>query len=334
MSSITGEIDQYGFERPSDFDYESYEAFMSDYMAVLARRAAKWDNLMKKHNLHHSRKVKRYVRKGVPSQSRGEVWLLVSNAQQRLDEFPEKYNELHSGVLNGQIVDIIERDIQRTYPENMHFQNHSNLLGVLRNILIAFAHYKTDIGYCQGLNYIAGMLLLISKEEEQVFWLLVEIVERVPDFYSTEMMGVRVECRVLMELLSLRHPDLYGHFMEHGIDLNLTTSKWFICLFVDVLPVETALRILDCLFYEGSKVLLRVALTLIVLNKEKFLASKDFNSICVAFKEITKDSKALDCHKFMQDCFRIPGYFPMSKIKELRHQCQRKIQDEDAKIRK
>lgn len=39
-------VDEYGFERPDDFDYESYEKFMSQYLRVLARRAAKWEKVV------------------------------------------------------------------------------------------------------------------------------------------------------------------------------------------------------------------------------------------------------------------------------------------------
>ena len=40
------EIDQYGFERAEDFDYESYEKFMAEYLSVLARRLAKWEKML------------------------------------------------------------------------------------------------------------------------------------------------------------------------------------------------------------------------------------------------------------------------------------------------
>lgn len=41
------EIDQYGFERDDDFDYESYESFMAEYLSVLARRLSKWEKYLK-----------------------------------------------------------------------------------------------------------------------------------------------------------------------------------------------------------------------------------------------------------------------------------------------
>lgn len=40
------EVDQYGFERDEDFNYDSYAMFMSEYLSVLARRMAKWNKLM------------------------------------------------------------------------------------------------------------------------------------------------------------------------------------------------------------------------------------------------------------------------------------------------
>ena len=52
------DVDQYGFERPADFDKDSYESFMSEYLSVLARRAAKWEKLLgsKSSDLNHSSK--------------------------------------------------------------------------------------------------------------------------------------------------------------------------------------------------------------------------------------------------------------------------------------
>jgi len=335
MAGINGEVDQYGFERPEDFDYESYETFMAAYLRVLARRAKKWEKLLEaKPVLRHSSKVKRYVRKGIPSESRGEVWLMISRAKQKLIESPLKYEELVQGDKDEKIVDIIDRDIKRTYPENIYFRDvkNSQLLS-LKNVLVAFAHHNKSVGYCQGLNYVAGMLLLITKDEKVSFWLLVEMLQRlVPDYYSSSLVGVRVDNLVIMDLLSQKHPDLHAHFKTNGIELNLTASKWFICLFVDVLPVETALRIWDCLFYEGSKILIRVALTLLILNKDKFLEAKDFTAICAVFKKITNDGAVLQCHQFMQECFKVPGTLPMAKIKSLREKYHEVIRKEEEEM--
>ena len=71
---INSKVDEYGFERPEDFDYVVYENFMSDYLKVLSRRSKKWAAFMgSKKPLVKGRKLKRYIRKGIPNEHRGYV---------------------------------------------------------------------------------------------------------------------------------------------------------------------------------------------------------------------------------------------------------------------
>lgn len=49
-NALFSRVDPYGFERPDDFDYASYEAFFSRYLVVLTRRAIKWSKLLKGKN--------------------------------------------------------------------------------------------------------------------------------------------------------------------------------------------------------------------------------------------------------------------------------------------
>ena len=59
---------------------------------------------------------------------------------------------------------------------------------------------------------------------------------------------------VLKELLSEKLPQLSAHFSKHGIDASLFSLNWFLCLFVDNIPVKTYLHIWDSFLFEGSKV--------------------------------------------------------------------------------
>jgi hypothetical protein len=42
----------------------------------------------------------------------------------------------------------------------------------LRRVLRAYSYYDPEVGYCQGMNFIAGMFLTVMSEED-AFWLLV-----------------------------------------------------------------------------------------------------------------------------------------------------------------
>lgn len=63
---------------------------------------------------------------------------------------------------------------------------------------------------------------------------------------------------------------------------------------------QTVLRVWDCLFYEGSKVLFRVALTLVLHHQREILRARSLPDVCECFKQITCGAFTLDCHTFMQ----------------------------------
>jgi hypothetical protein len=48
---------------------------------------------------------------------------------------------------------------------------------MLRKVLIAYSIYDIEMGYVQGVNMIAGVLLYHIKNESLTFWALVEMME-------------------------------------------------------------------------------------------------------------------------------------------------------------
>ncbi|KAJ8253245.1 hypothetical protein GJAV_G00210680 [Gymnothorax javanicus] len=327
-------VDPYGFERSEDFDYESYEELMSEYLVVLTRRAIKWSKLLKGGSrVQRSLKVKRYVRKGIPNEHRALIWMLSSGAQERLENNPGYYHKLLESEHDDRLVDTIRTDLHRTFPDNVHFRKTSNpcLQRTLFNVLVAYGHHNKNVGYCQGMNFISGYLLIITKDEEKAFWLLDALLSRIlPDYYTPAMLGLKTDQEVLGELVRLKVPAVWQVMAEHGVMWTLVVSRWFICLFIDILPVETVLRIWDCLFYEGSKIIFRAALTLIKHNQALILQARNFPDVCDQFKDVTKGPFVEDCHTFMQKIFTEPGSLPMATIDKLREKCRRQIQAQES----
>ncbi|XP_073651549.1 growth hormone-regulated TBC protein 1 isoform X3 [Tursiops truncatus] len=120
------------------------------------------------------------------------------------------------------------------------------------------------------------------------------------DYYSPSMLGLKTDQEVLGELVRTKLPAVAALMDSHGLLWTLVVSRWFICLFVDVLPVETVLRIWDCLFNEGSKIIFRVALTLIKEHQALILEATSVPDICEKFKDITRGSFVTECHTFMR----------------------------------
>ncbi|XP_041640964.1 growth hormone-regulated TBC protein 1-A isoform X2 [Cheilinus undulatus] len=146
-------VDPYGFERSEDFDYESYEELMSEYLVVLTRRAIKWSKLLKGINkVQKNIKLKRYVRKGIPNEHRALIWMAASGAHDKLEKNPGYYQSLLGARHDPKLVEIICTDLNRTFPDNVQFRKTSNpcLQKNLYNVLLAYGHHNPSVGYCQS----------------------------------------------------------------------------------------------------------------------------------------------------------------------------------------
>lgn len=203
-------------------------------------------------SLEPSRTLKRYIRKGVPGPMRREVWMRTSGTRRAQDKEPNLYADLLRMIADPDISDMIKIDLPRTFPNNIYFQGLQNRL---YNVLIAYSNSNRRIGYCQGFNYIAGLIMIVTKDEEATFWLLRHLVEYVaPDYHTKTMTGLVTDIGVLCELVRAEVPEVYAHVKRLNLSWAVIVTKWFICLYAEVLPAETVLRIWDCVFAEGYKV--------------------------------------------------------------------------------
>jgi hypothetical protein len=69
-----------------------------------------------------------------------------------------------------QVLEDIEKDVERTFPEHDLFRT-SDGCESLRRVLKAYAMHNPEVGYCQSLNFLVGMMLLFM-DEESAFWLV------------------------------------------------------------------------------------------------------------------------------------------------------------------
>ena len=84
-----------------------------------------------------------------------------------------------------------------------------------------------------------------------------------------------------------------------GADEVEIAEKWLVCLYIDVLPIQTTLRIWDCLLYEGHKVIFRVALALFGIRSERVRESKNLPDFVDALNHFHQDKRVVNCHHFM-----------------------------------
>lgn len=392
--------DRYGFKKASQhISRAQYDVWSRSYSAHLTRRKTKWTALMKECHLNSddpvefpakSTKIKRFIRKGIPPSWRGAAWFYYAGGPKMLANHPGQYNDLlrraAAGELKEDANEQIERDLHRTFPDNIRFKPdivittdtlrgslstvkevETPILQSLRRVLQAFAIYSPKIGYCQSLNFLAGLLLLFMDTtpageptplgEEKAFWMLVIITHvYLPGTHSVSLEGANVDLGVLMSAIRESMPQIWAkiggeldgssaadysqknnRIGNRDISLRLPPitlccTAWFMSCFIGTLPIETTLRVWDSFFYEGSKTLFRIAMAIFKIGETEIRAVNDPMEIFQTVQTIPR--RLIDANALMDACFKRRngfGHLSQERIESEREERRRAYANERAK---
>ncbi|KAI9706127.1 MAG: hypothetical protein M1836_005533 [Candelina mexicana] len=217
------------------------------------------------------------IRGGIPSPLRGIVWQsLAASRDQYLEGQFEKLSMETSPYEN-----LIGKDIGRTFPTVEMFRDPDGEgQRMLGRVLKCFSLYDQKIGYCQGLGFLVGPLLLHMGEKE-AFCLLVRLMEQydLRSCFTPDLHGLHLRIYQFTHLLAQHLPDLSAHLESLQIE-PLYLSQWFLSFFAVTCPLPMLLRIYDVIFAEGaSETLMRTALSLMRRNEKKIIGCSELEDV-------------------------------------------------------
>ncbi|CAN6448707.1 unnamed protein product [Victoria cruziana] len=293
-------VDRFGFVKKdqatetlkktrSNTEYEREERRTRKWRKMIGAGSSDWKRYVRRKPLV----VKRRVRKGIPDCLRGLVWQLLSGSRDLLLMNPGVYEQLVIYENSPSELEII-RDISRTFPSHIFFQQrHGPGQRSLYNVLKAYSVYDRDVGYVQGMGFLAGLLLLYMSEED-AFWLLVALLKGavhapMEGLYLAGLPLVQQYLFQFDQLVKEQLPRLGEHFSREAINPSMYASQWFITVFTYSFPFSLALRIWDVFLQEGVKIIFRVGLALLKYCHDN-LVKLPFEKLVHALRNFPEDA--------------------------------------------
>jgi hypothetical protein len=258
---------------------------------------------------------KKRVSKGPPQSFRWLSWMILAGIGKTRND--EMFQSLLNRNIDSQVNTQIKKDLNRTLSERFMFEESNNYL---YNVLKVYAVNDEEVGYCQGMNFIAGFLLIMSDfSDSEAFYMMNELFNKnfggehqgLRGFYTNDFPLLKMYTYIFDRIFKETLPDLYAHFNKIDIPSELWVGKWFQTLYIICLPFDLLVRVWDCLFVVGSDFLFCFAVALLKYCEGSLLKLNDFPEISEFFKTMnpncyhSKSSMKIDIEELIHNALKI-----------------------------
>lgn len=232
----------------------------------------KWHCLFAKEDIRKSKKAQKLIFRGIPIFLKYKAWSLFTLSN------TFDYDALCNKVCGYE--HQIHVDVQRTFRQHSLFKDKYGIgQARLFRVLVAFANYNTNIGYCQGMSSIVGLLLMYFPEKESLSILICTIQKNNLNGLfdkSLSMMPLLTHLQggLFKELVN----EIYVHISKHNVDLSVFIFSWYLTLFTRF-DIQFTLRVWDLLLFYDFTILLLVSCAILRYYKDKILKLKGENLI-------------------------------------------------------
>ncbi|XP_032747723.1 TBC1 domain family member 12 isoform X2 [Rattus rattus] len=219
--------------------------------------------------------------------------IFLSRAKERWKSFSESSsdNDMEGLSLADReaSLELIKLDISRTFPSLYIFQKGGPYHDVLHSILGAYTCYRPDVGYVQGMSFIAAVLIL-NLEEADAFIAFANLLNR-----PCQLAFFRVDHSMMLKYFATFEvffeenlSKLFLHFKSYNLTPDIYLIDWIFTLYSKSLPLDLACRVWDVFCRDGEEFLFRTGLGILRLY-EDILLQMDFIHIAQFLTKLPED---------------------------------------------
>lgn len=169
-------------------------------------------------------------------------------------------------------VQLISFDMPRTFTLLQFFDANGPLYPGLQSVLEAYVVYRPDLGYVQGMSFLASMLLL-NLEPPAAFTVLANILNLPVEkaFYGMNVPLIDAYSLAVDAMIAECVPKIGRLFQKYEISSRMFLLEWVMTLYAKALPLDIAAHVWDLFMLEGEIVIFRVAVALVHLFRDELI---------------------------------------------------------------
>ena len=236
--------------------------------------------------------------KGPPDSFRWIAWIIAAGIElERKEEF---YFNLLVEKIDDKTETQIKKDLNRTSTDEKLFSLEMTKTSLF-NVLRAYAICDKEVSYCQGMNFIAAFLLIVSDFNEvdtlhmMIFLFMFNKSNLgIRGFFMDNFPLLNLYTYQFNHLFEIHFPVLKKHFDKLEIPNELWIAKWFQTLFTICLPLDILIRLWDCILVKGLDFLFNFVLSFIKVLEKDLTKLEDIADISEYFKRINPYANNMD----------------------------------------
>eukprot|EP01038_Epipyxis_sp_PR26KG_P010900 gene10900-14631_t len=218
-----------------------------------------------------------------------------------LDMIPSEWKEIYGALydeskyfeLSKSELIKIEKDVHRTFTL---FTRNAKLMRLqfkiamnsyykaLHSVLCALSH---QVGYCQGINFLAAIFLIYQASEKESFIILCYLLKQcdLEILYNPKCSSLLEYMNYFEKRLRIHNKIIYKYFKKINYGTVCYAIEWFTTCFIVTNPGELSSCVIDLILIGYEDIMIRIGLGLLD-HLQHIILQLDIEELQIRFKEI------------------------------------------------